>query len=106
MEESVGWYGVRCVFRGVEAQHYEERVTVWRAGSFDEAIARAEGEAAEYAALVGGEYLAFAQAYWIGDEGALGEGAEVFSLVRDSGLEADAYLSRFFDTGDERQGDV
>ncbi|MBO2451411.1 hypothetical protein J4573_30275 [Actinomadura barringtoniae] len=93
------------MFRGVGEQSYEERVTVWRAGSLDEAIARAEGEAAEYAAAVGVEYLAFAQAYWIGGEEALGEGAEVFSLVRDSELGADAYLSRFFDTGAERQGE-
>jgi len=28
----------------------------------------------------------------------------VFSLIRDSGLEAPAYLDRFFDTGAERQG--
>jgi hypothetical protein len=30
--------------------------------------------------------------------------AEVFSLMRDSDLATDAYLDRFFDTGDERQG--
>ncbi|SCG64273.1 hypothetical protein GA0070213_10871 [Micromonospora humi] len=33
-----------------------------------------------------------------------GHGAEVYSLMRDSDLPAGAYLTRFFDTGDERQG--
>lgn len=45
------WYSVRCLF-AFEAEHgtmYEERVTLWRASSFEEAIARAELEAAEYA---------------------------------------------------------
>jgi len=30
-------------------------------------------------------------------------GAEVFSLLRESDLEPDAYLDAFFDTGTERQ---
>ena len=33
------------------------------------------------------------------------EAAEVFSLMRDSNLEPDAYVDRFFNTGRERQGD-
>ncbi|KAB2352187.1 hypothetical protein [Actinomadura rudentiformis] len=88
-----GWYGVRCFF-AVTAGSYEESITVWRADSFDEAIAKAE-------AGQDGTYLEMAQAFFIGDE--LGEGTEVFSLIRDSELEADDYLTRFFDTGRERQ---
>ena len=34
----------------------------------------------------------------------LGDGAEVFSLMRDSDLTPHEYLDHFFDTGDERQG--
>lgn len=34
------------------------------------------------------------------------DGAEVFSLMRDSDLEPDDYLDAFFSTGNERQGDV
>ncbi|MER7845086.1 hypothetical protein ABTZ03_14215 [Kitasatospora sp. NPDC096077] len=39
------WYAVRCVFRweASEGPSYEERLTLWRAGSSDEAIGRAGG---------------------------------------------------------------
>ncbi|MFV2177702.1 hypothetical protein ACFHW2_14985 [Actinomadura sp. LOL_016] len=103
--DRVGWYGVRCVFRwpGEDGGLYEENVTVWRAGSFDEAIAKAEAEAREYADATDGRYLDFAQAYFIGDE-AIGEGCEVFSLMRTSDLASEEYVTRHFDTGRERQG--
>lgn len=97
---------MRCVFQyGSDAPFvYEERITVWRAVSFDAAVALAEAEAAEYADEVGRSYLGFAQAYRMFDE--LGHGAEVYSLMRDSELAPGAYLTSFFDTGDERQGTV
>ncbi|HEX5597962.1 MAG TPA: hypothetical protein VFX61_18400 [Micromonosporaceae bacterium] len=97
------WFSVRCIFRGEDdtATSYEERITVWRARGFDEAIALAEAEAADYAELVGCRYLDLAQAYHLADE--IGHGAEVYSLVRGSNLPPDAYLSTFFDTGWERQ---
>ena len=100
----LGWYSVRCVFQGGAdiPNTYEERMTLWRAGSFDAAVARAEAEAAGYAAEVGLTYLGFAQAYHLFDEP--GHGAEVYSLMRDSALAPDAYLTAFFDTGQERQG--
>jgi hypothetical protein len=100
--ESSGWYGVRCLFEhAAYAGHsYEERVTLWPAGSPDEAIELAEVEAEEYAeALTATRYLGLAQAYAMADT--LGRGAEVFSLIRDSGLEADAYVNAFFATGAE-----
>ena len=43
----------------------------------------------------------FAQAYEL--TGEPGIGAEIFSLIRDSRLDPDAYLDRFFDTGDEHE---
>lgn len=102
------WYSVRCVFQTPheEGFSYEERVTLWRAGDFDEAIALAEEEASEYAAAVSDEtaqteYVGLAQSYWLSDEP--DQGAEVFSLIRDSTLDSDAYLERFFDTGTEHQ---
>jgi hypothetical protein len=103
------WYGVRCLFRHElsDGPTFEERITLWQANSFEEAIAKAEAEADEFAAIVDGERVDLAQAYLIdrvdGNE-TLGEGAEVFSLMRDSVLPSDAYVDRFFDTGDERQG--
>ena len=62
----------------------------------------AEAEAGEYAADVAGEYLGLAQVYSLADDP--GHGAELFSLLRDSQLQPDAYLDAFFNTGEERQG--
>jgi hypothetical protein len=103
------WFAVRCVFAvgpvgddGV--QTYEERITLWRAEGFDAAIALAEAEAAEYAAVIEERpdvYLGLAQCYELADE--VGNGAEVFSLMRDSRLPPSDYLNAFFDSGDERQ---
>jgi hypothetical protein len=46
-------------------------------------------------------YLGLAQAYRLADD--VGHGAEVYSLIRDSDLEPEAYLDAYFDTGAERQ---
>ena len=98
------WFSVRCIFRGSDdmSASYEERITVWRATNFEEAVGMAEAEASDYAELVGHRYLGFAQVYQLADE--IGHGAEVYSLIRDSNLPPDVYLSTFFDTGRERQG--
>lgn len=120
------WFGVRHVIRWGESDEdgssYEERVTLWRADSFDDAIKRAETEAAEHIKIVGdGELLDVFQAYLVTDDGhaiaeaatAAGEqdgvilegqsGLEVFSLIRDSDLPPKEYVDRFFDTGTEHQ---
>jgi hypothetical protein len=104
-----GWYAVRCVFRlgrpeGAGGKAYEERITLWRADSFEHAIERAEAEAVEYASTgvgASGRYLRLAQAYLLYD--VPGDGAEIFSLIRESKRKPRAYLDRFFDTGAERQ---
>jgi hypothetical protein len=102
------WFSVRCHFRWSaewKGEPYEERITIWIADSADQAIALAEAEAHEYAESCGLEYLGLAQSYLIGnlDEG-LGTGTEVYSLLRDSGLEPDDDLDQFFDTGREHEG--
>jgi len=103
------WYGVRLVFRVLNREDhlYEERVTLWRARSIEEAIARAEAEVLDYAdpneRLF--EYIGLAQAFQTDiPDRAPGSGDEVFSLIRGSDLEPSDYLDRFFDTGTERQG--
>jgi hypothetical protein len=105
IEEASGWYAVRCVFvrpTSERATLYEERVTLWRASTFKEAVRRAEDDAEEYVALIGDmTYSGLAQAFTLAEEPE--DGAEVFSLVRSSRLGTDEYLSRFFDTGEERQ---
>jgi hypothetical protein len=99
---------VRCIFAVLppetSPQIYEERITLWRADSFDEAIAMAEEEARRYAEDDREQpftYLGLAQAYRA-YEGPR-HGAEVFSLMRESDHEPDDYLDTFFDTGQERQ---
>ncbi|MER6535795.1 hypothetical protein ABT215_18710 [Streptomyces sp900105755] len=102
-EADSAWYGVRCVFRHRVLGVYEERVTLWTARSPDEAIGRAESEAIEYCeALDDVEYVRFVESFRI--DGSPGEGAEVFSLMRESGLPPGEYVRRFLATGDERTG--
>jgi hypothetical protein len=109
---AAGWYAVRCIFRSgwpppeSAGRAYEERITLWRATSFNDAIERAEVEAHEYASAISDRpdrYLELAQAYLLDDEP--GDGAEIFSLIRLSDLKPKAYLKRHFATGTERQHD-
>ena len=103
----VAWFAVRTIFRfdpraDSDRPTYEERVLLFAADDEDAAIAKAEVEAAEYAALFGDcTALGFQQSFALTEE--VGDGAEVFSLMWNSDLEPDDYLDRFFDTGDERQ---
>jgi hypothetical protein len=100
------WHAVRCVFKtlGLSDRHtYEERITLWHVESAEEAIDRAEAEAQEYPAAGGDTYLGLAQSFLLECEPV--DGAEVFSLMRYSELDATPYLARFFSTGDERQGE-
>jgi hypothetical protein len=97
----MAWYSVRCIFEWTGGI-FEERTTLWSAESIDEAIKLAEQDAREHAAELGdGRYLGLAQAYEIGPDQP-GSGDEVYSLMRDSDLPADQYLSTYFDTGQER----
>jgi hypothetical protein len=97
------WYTVRCVFRWLSYpdRPYEERITLWSANSIDEAINLAEDEATDYAASSGFEYLGLAQAYSIGPLDSIESGTEVYSLLRDSGLDPAEYLDQYFQTGAE-----
>jgi hypothetical protein len=104
--ESSSWYGVRCLFdHGTTGDEhaYEERVTVWRANSLDEALGLAEEEAGEHAEALGdgSRFLGFAQAFAMVDPPA--HGAEVFSLIRIDRRGPDDYLDAIFDTGTELQ---
>jgi hypothetical protein len=99
----VDWFGVRCIFKDSDAGTYEERITLWKACGFAEAVSLAEAEALEYAEILDGvSYIGLAQGFSLAGEP--GHGNEVFSLIRDSSLSEEEYLSTFFDTGDERQG--
>jgi hypothetical protein len=103
--ESSGWIAVRCIFRSTAAdgaQVYEERVTIWQETDVDRAIEAAEREADTYAPDTDSEFVGLSQAYVLADQPR--HGAEIFSLMRDSDLDPDAYVDHYFDTGTERQG--
>lgn len=102
------WFAVRCIFSWGDSQReggylYEERITLWLAEGFDEAIALAEREAVNHAEILDGSYLGVAQCYHLGLTEAPHAGDEVFSLMRDSVLEPDAYVDAHFATGSERE---
>jgi hypothetical protein len=98
----MNWYGVRSVYLHAGIGVFEERVTIWRASTAEQAIALAEAESSEYCAgLDDVSYVGFAESFTMYD--APGNGAEVFSLMRQSSLSAEAYVTTFYDTGDERR---
>lgn len=101
------WYSVRSIFHWASLSSYEERITLWECDSFEVAITNAEREAELYTKTTEESgfvvaYSGLSQAYRL--TGPPANGMEVFSLLRDSVLSPDEYLTRFFDTGDERQG--
>lgn len=114
MSEKEKWFGVRCLFGHEDGGLYEERITIWPAGSLEAAIELAVREAEEHAAPLRWEYLGLAQAYGpltdanVDDAELPSEsaGTEVFSMMRESDLEPDEYINRFFATGEELLGDV
>jgi hypothetical protein len=99
------WFGVKCLFghRGLEAEPgrrvYEERIIVVLASGFDEAIVRAEAEAVKYIGGLG-EYLGFCDAYCTGSA-TLGDGAEVYSLMREVTLDRREFINRYHEDGTE-----
>jgi len=98
----VDWYAVRCVFRllpGID--RYVERIALWQADSFTDAIAIAEPDAENRAGREGLEYLGFADAFRTHQmhHDHPDHGDEVFSLLRDSGLTPERYVQSFFTAG-------
>jgi hypothetical protein len=97
------WFGCRSLLQWpdtpTEKESYEERITIWRAESLEQAIAMAEIESAAYAEENRLVDVGLTQAYEMDG----GNGAEVFSLIRDSELLPDECIDTLFDTGDERQ---
>lgn len=103
VNDPLHWFSVRCLFKDSETQSYEERITLWRAHTFDEAISFAETEAEKYTeALDGVSYVGLAQGFSLATQPA--HGSEIFSLIRDSDLDPNEYINTFFDTGTEHQG--
>jgi hypothetical protein len=91
------WYAAQCIFlhSGTEhdpRQRYEERITLLRADSFDQAVQRAENEAEEYCRdLDGCKYVGHVNVFHMYDE-KLGDGTEIFSSMQKSDLKPKEYL--------------
>jgi hypothetical protein len=104
------WYSVRTIYRHDDvaaSAHpvFEERVVLFRAESFDNAMSKAQQEAEAYGkGLKGVTFLGFFDCYELPDD-TVGDGTEVFSLLRQSELPDDEYLTQFFDTGKEFRSD-
>jgi Domain of unknown function (DUF4288) len=98
------WFSARTIYEHDKPGDglFEERIVLIRAADFDEAFRHAEEEAKSYAEAVGGTYTGYASLYELAEE-EIGDGAEVFSLMRDSDLPAEEYIEHFFATGNERQ---
>ncbi|MGE4518049.1 MAG: DUF4288 domain-containing protein [Desulfobacteraceae bacterium] len=101
------FYSVRCIFKHENLNNdskpvYEERITLWQASSFEEAVIMAENEAGSYARDIGCLYTGLSQAFhFLKNE--ITSGVEVFSLMRESDKSTKDYLDSFFDTGNEKQ---
>jgi hypothetical protein len=78
---------------------YEDRVVLIRADTADEAIEKAEAEAATYAGD-GSEFLGFTNVFHL-YASSLRDKTEVYSRMRSSTLSPGDYLDHFHDSGAE-----
>lgn len=104
------WYSVKCIFEHNDLAHeaeatvYEERIVILRAIGFDDAITQGEAEAQEYVAGIGNDsigYTGFISAYRTGED-ELAERMEVYSLMRETTLSREDFLTQYYDDGSER----
>jgi hypothetical protein len=102
------WYAAKTIYKhhciedGTPKTLFEERIVLLQASDFEDAISKAETEAAEYCStnrdIV---YLDFVDVFHLFDE-TIGHGTEIYSLIRESQLSGKDYLDRFYDDGKER----
>jgi hypothetical protein len=96
------WYAARCLFehgdfsRRDRVPCYEERVVIFRARSFREAIRKAEKEAKEYCRGLATRYLGFVEAFHLFSS-TLEEGVEVFSILRSKKMTSSRFIKTFYD---------
>lgn len=102
------WFGARTIYR-IEKSNtvaspnklYEERIVLISATSPDEALVKAEKEAEIYASDNQMTYLGYVNVFQLYHD-KIENGTEVYSLMRESELDGNDYIDRFFDTGSER----
>lgn len=112
MSEKLGepWYAIRVVIshpsrvKAGDGNLYEERVTIWRTGSLAKAYELAEEEARVYAEEAGAVFVCCTDSFHLFDE-KVGEGSEVWSMMRGSHLDARTYVNTFTCTERDRCSD-
>jgi hypothetical protein len=110
MSESQPWFTVRCLFshpgrvKDGDGNLYEERVTLWKCGSWDEAFRLARLEAETYAREGGAVLIDTTDAFHQFDT-VCGHGTEVWSVMRGSHLNPQTYASTFCTTERDRSQD-
>jgi hypothetical protein len=103
------WFAVKCLFShparadASERFLYEERITLWRASSFQEAFALAEAEAAEYARSSTCTFVRATDSFHLFED-SVSHGSEVWSVMRGSGMEPELYAETFCATPRDRAG--
>jgi hypothetical protein len=103
------WYTVKCLFhhptRKAEEELYlfEERTTLWKADSFEEAHRLAEDEARVYASEAHCVFVASTDSFHLFDS-TVKQGTEVYSTMRGSNMEPSVYRNTFCITKRDRAG--
>jgi hypothetical protein len=101
------WYSVKCLFHhptrkaAGEDFLYEERITLWKASSFEEAHRLAEEEARQYASEAKCVFVASTDSFHLFEE-ELSVGTEAYSMMRGSNLQPAAYRKTFCVTARDR----
>lgn len=97
------WYGVRSIFRSDRAEDgkpcrtFEERVVLFQAASFEDALAKGEADSEHYAAdWPHPKVLDHVVAFHIHDE-ELREGDEVWSCIRGLVITDEEFIRRFYE---------
>jgi hypothetical protein len=109
-KESQPWFTVRCLFshptraKDGDGHLYEERVTLWKCGSWDEAYRLARLEAETYAKEANAIMINTTDAFHLFDD-ECGHGTEVWSVMRGSHFDAQTYTDTFCSTDRDRQHD-
>jgi hypothetical protein len=100
------WYAAKCVFlhKGFPVKPgshvYEERILLVRAGSWEQAMDKATREAAEYVKGIDAQLVQVVDVYHL-YETEIGDGAEVYSLMRTTPLEPPEFVRHYFLDGTE-----
>ncbi len=107
MSEAEPWFSVRCLFSHSsqadpdDGNLYEERITLWKSETWDEAYRLAKEEALKYARESGAEFIEATDSFHLFGKDQE-SGAEVWSLMRGSQLDPENYRDSFLCTNRER----